>query len=175
MKKIAFLISKITFWAFVIFSTILIPLSVLSFLEYFFNWNIPFLEIVKRENLDFAKIDFIGVEFWINYTITLMWGTMIYYSIYFYVLQGFFRIFITEKTFEEKSIQKLTKFYKLNYVPVIVGIVGIILRYSIYDDLSFDEPHFFVLSHLIIAFFLYLYLDLIKKGNNIQQENDLTI
>jgi hypothetical protein len=104
-----------------------------------------------------------------------MWFTFIYYSLYFYVLQSFFEIFITEKTFKSKSMEKLTSFYKLNYVPIIVGTLGIILRYSIYDDLSFNEPHFFVLIHLIVAFFLYFYLDLIKKGNSIQQENDLTI
>ena len=175
MKKLAHLISKITFWGFIIFSCILIPLSLFSFLEYYFNWDIPFVEIVKREGLDFAKIKNIGVEFWINYTIILMWGTFIYYSIYFYVLQRFFRIFITQKTFEEKSVKKLTLFYKLNFIPVIVGFFGITYRYISLDKFKFDEPHFFVLIHLIIAFFLYLYLDLIKKGNSIQLENDLTI
>lgn len=175
MKNIAYQISKITFWGFIIFSCILIPLSILSLLEYYFNWNIPLVDIVKRENLDFAKINGIGVEFWINYTIALMWATFIYYTIYFYVLQSFFSIFITKKTFEEESVKKLTIFHHLNYIPVIIGFIGIMYRYIDLNSFKFDEPHFFVLVHLIIAFFLYFYLDLIKKGNYIQQENDLTI
>lgn len=175
MKKIAYLVSRLTFWGFILFSCVLIPLSLSSFLEYYFNWDIPFVEIVKRDGLDFAKIKNIGVEFWINYTIILMWGTFIYFSIYFYVLQSFFRIFISEKTFEEKSVKKLNLFYKLNFIPVIVSCIGITYRYISLGKFKFDEPHFFVLIHLIIAFFLYFYLDLIRKGNNIQQENDLTI
>ena len=114
MKKAAYIISKLTFWGFVIFSCILIPLSLLSFIESYFNWDIPYVEIVKREGLDFAKIKNIGVEFWINYTVILMWVTFIYYSIYFYVLQSFFRIFITEKTFETQSLKKLSLFYCRN-------------------------------------------------------------
>ena len=175
MKKIAYLVSKLTFWGFVIFSCILIPLSVLSFLEYYFNWDIPFIDIVQRENLDFAKINGIGVEFWINYTIILMWGTFIYYSVYFYVLKSFFAIFIAEKTFEEQSVKQLFRFYQLNFIPVIIGSIGIAYRYISLGYFKFDEPHFFVIIHLIIAFFLYFYLDLVKKGNYIQQENDLTI
>jgi hypothetical protein len=175
MKKLAFLFSKIFFWGFTIFSIFALLFSSLSFLEYYFNWNVPFVEIVKRENLDFAKIDIIGLEFWLSYMVILMWFTFIYYSFYFYVLQNFFGIFIANKTFESKSLHQLKKFYKLNFIPVIVGLVGIALRYFIFGDSHFDEPHFFVLVHLMIAFFLYFYLDLIKKGNEIQQENDLTI
>ncbi len=175
MKKTAYLVSKLTFWGFVLFSSILIPLSLLSFLQYYFNWDIPFVEIVTREGLDFAKIKNIGVEFWVNYTIILMWATFIYYSIYFYVLQSFFRIFINKKTFEEKSVKKLTLFYRLNFIPVIIGFTGITYRYISLGYFKFDEPHFFVLIHLIVAFFLFFYLDLIKKGNYIQTENDLTI
>ena len=175
MKKTAYHISKLTFWGFLLFSCILIPLSIFAFLEYYFNWDIPFVDMVQRDGLDFAKIKNIGVEFWINYTVILMWGTFIYYSVYFHVLQGFFKIFITEKTFQEASIKQLTKFYKLNFIPVFVGVIGIIIRFILIGKFKFDEPHFFVLIHLIVAFFLYFYLDLIRKGNNIQNENDLTI
>jgi hypothetical protein len=179
MQKIAFLFSKASFWGFALFSSFILLFSVLSYLEYYFNWAIPFVELTKRNANNYAviSIPFTGgiVEFLMSFTIIIMWFTFIYYSLYFYVLQSFFEIFIAEKTFKNKSVEKLTNFYKLNYVPVIVGIIGIILRYSMYNDLNFDEPHFFVLIHLIIAFFLYFYLDLIKKGNSIQQENDLTI
>lgn len=175
MKKTAYLISKLTFWGFLLFSCILIPLSLFAFLEYYFNWDIPFVNIIQREGLDFAKIKNIGVEFWINYTVILMWATFIYYTIYFYVLKGFFNIFITKKTFEENSLQKLNLFYRLNFIPVVIGFIGITIRYILFNTLRFDEPHFFILIHMIIAFFLFFYLDLIKKGNTIQQENDLTI
>ena len=175
MKKIAFLFSKLFFWGFALFSAFVIPISILSFLEYFFNWDIPFVEIIQRKELNFAVIASVGIEFWLSYSVILMWATFIYYSIYFYVLQSFFKIFMIEKTFEEYSLKKLTFFYKLNFIPIIIGFFGITIRYTMFDMLRFDEPHFFVLLHLIIAFFLYFYLDLIKKGNNIQQENDLTI
>lgn len=117
----------------------------------------------------------LNVEFLLSFKVVLMWGTMIYYSVYFYVLQNFFNLFIAKKTFKEQSLKKLTLFYKLNFIPVIVGFTGIVIRYIMFEALQFDEPHFFALIHLIIAFFLYFYLDLIREGNNIQQENDLTI
>lgn len=175
MKKVAYLVSKLTFWGFVLFSAIVIPLSILSFFEYYFNWDIPFIEIFSEDGQDYSKIKNIGVQFLLSYTVILMWGTFIYYSVYFYVLQGFFKIFIAEKTFQKASLRQLTKFYKLNFIPVLVGVIGIIIRYILLGKFKFDEPHFFVLIHLIIAFFLYFYLDLIKKGHNIQIENDLTI
>lgn len=175
MKKTAYLISKITFWGFTFFSIVSLIFSLLAFLEYYFNWDIPFVEIVKRDGLNFAKIYGIGLEFWLSYVVILMWSTFIFYSIYFYVLQNFFAIFITEKTFEKQSVKKLTTFYKLNFIPVIVGFVGITYRYFSLGYFKFDEPHFYVLLHIILAFFLFFYLDLIKKGNSIQMENDLTI
>lgn len=175
MKKLAYFLSKITFWGFTFFSVVTLLFSILAFLEYYFHLDISFVEIVKRDDLDFAKIHGIGVEFWLSYVVIFMWATFIFYSIYFYVLQNFFRIFIAEKTFEEHSVQQLTKFYQLNFIPVIVGFIGISYRYFSLGYFKFDEPHFYVLIHLIIAFFLYFYLDLIKKGNTIQQENDLTI
>ncbi|WP_397447492.1 hypothetical protein [Polaribacter sp. R77954] len=175
MKKIAYLISKLTFWGFTFFSIITLFFSMLGFLEYKLKWDNSFIEIVKRDGLDFAKIHGIGVEFWLSYAVFLMWATFIFYSIYFYVLQNFFAIFISQKTFEEKSVQQLNKFYRLNYIPVIMGFIGITYRYFSLGYFKFDEPHFYVLIHLILAFFLYFYLDLITKGNTIQQENDLTI
>ncbi|PQJ80691.1 hypothetical protein BTO18_16600 [Polaribacter porphyrae] len=161
------------------FASFVLLFSILSFFEYFFEWNIPMVEISKKGEDSYAslKVPFIQlfVKFLLSYTVILLWFTMIFYAIYFYVLQTFFQIFIAEKTFTQNSIKKLTLFYKLNFIPVIIGFLGVILRYIIYGNLYFDEPHFFVLIHLIVAFFLYLYLDLIKKGNSIQQENDLTI
>lgn len=175
MKKIAYLISKSTFWGFLLFTSILIPISLSSLLEYYFDWDIPFVEIVKREGLDFAKIKNIGVEFWINYTILLIWGTLIFYTIYFNALQKFFKVFISKNTFNKIAVKQLNLFYKLNFIPVIIGFIGILYRYFSLGYFKFDEPHFFVFIHLVIAFFLYFYQDLITKGNTIQQENDLTI
>ena len=129
MKKLAHLISKITFWGFIIFSCILIPLSLFSFLEYYFNWDIPFVEIFSEGGQDYSKIKNIGVQFLLSYTIILMWGTFIFYSIYFYVLQKFFNIFISEKTFEENSLKKLKLFYNINFIPVIIGFIGILIKY----------------------------------------------
>ncbi len=80
-----------------------------------------------------------------------------------------------EKTFEEHWLKKLTFYYKLNFTNIVIGFLVIIIRYTMFNTLHLDEPHYFVLFHLMIVFFLYFYLDLIKKGNNIQQENDLTI
>jgi len=175
MKKTAFLLSKCIFWGFTLFSIIAIPLSLLAFLEYYFNWDFSFIEIVKRDTLDFAKINNIGIEFWLKYTVVSMWATLIFYSVYFYTLKNFFGVFISARTFEEESLKQFIKFYKLNFVPVFIGFIGIIIQFASINKFEFDEPHFFVIIHLIVAFFLYFYLDLIRKGNNIQQENDLTI
>lgn len=179
MKKIAYILSKIFFWSFALFSSFILLFSILSFFEYFFNWNIPLIEISTKENENYVslKVPFIKlfVQFLLSYTVILMWFTFVYYSFYFYILQSFFEIFIAEKTFESRSLHQLEKFYKCNFIPIIVGMIGVVIRYFIFRDVHFDEPHFFVIVHLTIAFFLYFYLDLIRKGNKIQQENDLTI
>ena len=41
--------------------------------------------------------------------------------------------------------------------------------------IRFEDDYFIVFAHLVIAFLMYLYLDALKKGSRIQEENDLTI
>lgn len=179
MKKVFYLFSKAFFWAFSLFSAFVLLFSIMSFLEYYFNWDIPFIKffVIEEQNYVTIQIPLIKmkVQFLFSFTMLLMWGTFIFYSIYFYALQNFFAVFIAKKTFEESSLKKLNLFYRLNYIPVIVSVIGIVIELFIEQKLIFNEVHFFFILHLLIIFLLYLYLDLVRKGLKIQQENDLTI
>lgn len=179
MKKIFYFSSKAFFWFFTFFVGFILLFSCLSFLEYKLSWDIPFVDIFEQSGKKFVSLRLplinMYLKFLISYTVLFMWFTFLYYSYFFFLINRFLKIFIKTKTFEKESVQKLKILFKYNFLPIIIGLVGVVLKFSPNKKFDFDEPHFFVIVHLIIAFFLYLYLDLINKGNYIQNDNDLTI
>ena len=104
-----------------------------------------------------------------------MWVAMSYYAIYFYAFKEFLKVFGEKRMFETKSLKRLRFFLILNVVPLIYIIIftasflieGVAIR--------LEDDYFIVFAHLVIAFLIYLYLDVLKKGRHIQEENDLTI
>jgi len=100
---------------------------------------------------------------------------MLYYAIYFYAFKEFLKVFIENKMFEAKSLKRLRFFLILNFIPliyIIIFTVSILLRGT---NFRLVDDYFIVLAHLVIAFLIYLYLDILKKGKHVQEENDLTI
>ena len=104
-----------------------------------------------------------------------MWSAMLYYAIYFYVFKEFLKIFVKKNMFEGPSIKRLQFFLILNIIPLIYILIftasflikGVAIR--------LEDDYFIVFAHLVIAFLIYLYLDALKKGKHLQEENELTI
>ena len=149
--------------------------SILSFLEYKFDIQIPFVEVF--ENHSKIKVPLLGFRINVpfNYSILIMWSLMLFYLIYFYSFKEFLRVFIKEKMFEDESLKRLQIFLKLNVIPLIYIIVFFALCLVRGLTLRFEDDYVIVLAHLVVAFLIYLYLDVLKKGKHIQEENDLTI
>lgn len=175
MKQLAYISSKLLFYFFSILFLFIVVFSILSYFEYKFGTQIPFVEVF--ENHSKISVPLLGLRIGVpfSYSILIMWSAMLYYAIYFYALKEFFKVFIEKNMFEAKSLKRLRFFLTLNCVPLIYIIIftasflfrGVAIR--------FDDDYFIVLAHLLIAFLLYLYLDILKKGQQIQEENDLTI
>lgn len=175
MKKLAYITSKILFYSISILLGFIMLFSILSFLELKFGMQIPFVEIFENH----SKINVpllglrIGVPF--NYYILVMWTAMLYYTIYFYSFKNFLGVFVEKNMFETKSIKRLRFFLILNIVPVIY-IIFFTASFLVKGvPIRFEDDYFIVFAHLVIAFLIYLYLDVFKKGNYVQEENDLTI
>ncbi|GAA3632545.1 hypothetical protein GCM10022397_17690 [Flavivirga jejuensis] len=149
--------------------------SILSYFEYKFDIQIPFVEVF--ENHSKIKVPLLGLNIGVpfNYSILIMWSAMSYYAVYFYSFKEFLKVFVKKKMFETKSLKRLQLFLILNVIPliyIIIFIISFLIRgaaFRLVDD------YFIVFAHLVIAFLIYLYLDVLKKGKYIQEENDLTI
>lgn len=180
MKRSAYIISKMFFYIFSTFFVFVLIFSMLSFAEYYFEWDIPFVEITNADGQDFANISIpfidLHVGFIFNfYVLIILWFWLLFYVFYTYALKEFFKVFITEKIFASKSLEKLQFFFKLNFIPIVIGLVIAIVSFIRNKSFNFDEEHFAIIVHAFVAFLVYLYIDILKKGKHIQEENDLTI
>ena len=178
MKRIAYQLSTMYFYGFVTFTIFVFVFSILSFTENYFGWDIPFVEVSKKGVGNYVSIRIpllnLIVEFYLKY-VAFMLLTLLFYSVYSYALKNFFTLFVEEKVFQNKMYEKLNLFYRLNFIPIIIAIIGLVISYVQLKKIKMGEPHFILLIHLFVAFLVYLYRDIIKKGMLIQEENDLTI
>lgn len=175
MKKLAYITSIVLFYSITALLVFVMLFSILSYFEYKFGVQIPFVEIL--ENRAKVKVPILGLRINIpfNYSILIMWTAMSYYAIYFYAFKEFLKVFVEKRMFETKSLKRLRFFLILNIVPLIYIIIftasfllkGVAIR--------LEDDYFIVFAHLVIAFLIYLYLDVLKKGRHVQEENDLTI
>lgn len=175
MKNIAYILSKLLFYTYFSLYLFIMIFSILSYLEYKFDIQIPFVEVF--ENHSKIKIPLLGsrINVPFSYSILIMWSAMLYYAIYFYSFKEFLKVFIKKNMFETKSLKRLRFFLKLNIFPlvyIIIFIVPILIKGA---DFRLEDDYFIVFAHLVIAFLIYLYLDVFKKGKYIKEENDLTI
>lgn len=175
MKKIAYIMATIVFYLVATFLLFVMIFSILSYLEYNFGMQIPFVEII--ENRPKVKVPFLNLSINIplNYSIIIMWVVIAYYIFYLHAFKEFLKVFIKEKIFKETSLKHLRFFLKLNIIPLIYIIIfstSLVIKgatFRLHDD------YFIVFAHLVISFVVYLYLDVFKKGMSVQEENDLTI
>lgn len=175
MKKLAYISSKILFYCYSTLSLFIMIFSILSYFEYKFGLQIPFVEVFENHSKINVPILGLRINVPYNYAILIMWTAMSFYAIYFYAFKEFLRVFIENKVFEAKSLKRLRFFLKLNLIPLIYIIIfaaSFLLKGA---DFRLHDDYFIVFAHLVIAFLIYLYLDILKKGKYIQEENDLTI
>ncbi|WP_298340383.1 DUF2975 domain-containing protein [uncultured Algibacter sp.] len=175
MKKLAYFTSLILFYCVAFLLLFVMIFSMLSYLEYKYGIQIPFVEVI--ENRAKVHVPLLGLRINVpfNYAVLIMWTAMSYYIIYFYAFKNFLKVFIEKKVFETKPLKRLRFFMILNLVPLIYIIVftaSFLLRGV---SIRLEDDYFIVLAHLVIAFLIYLYLDVLKKGRYVQEENDLTI
>ena len=175
MKKLAYITSVILFYSFSVLFLFILIFSILSYFEYKFNVDIPFVDILQ--NRAKVNVPLLGLRINIpfSYSILIMWTAMLFYAIYFYAFKNFLKVFIEKKMFEAKSLKRLQFFLILNLIPLIYIVfftASFLLKGA---SIRFEDDYFIVLAHLIIGFLIYLYLDILKKGKHVQEENDLTI
>lgn len=175
MKKLAYISSKVLFYVFSILYLFIMVFSILSYFEYKFGIQIPFVEVLENHSKIHVPLLGLRINVPYSYAILIMWSAMLYYAIYFYAFKEFLKVFIETNMFEAKSLKRLRFFLILNCIPLIYIVVftaSFLLRG---DKFRLQDDHFIVLAHLVIAFLLYLYIDVLKKGRHIQEENELTI
>ncbi|WP_445731287.1 DUF2975 domain-containing protein [Mariniflexile sp.] len=175
MKKLAYIVSKLFFYVFSVLYLFIMVFSILSYFEYKFDFQIPFVEVLENHSKVHVPLLGLGINIPYNYSILIMWSVMLYYAIYFYAFKEFLKVFIETNMFDAKSLKRLRFFFKLNVIPlvyIIIFTVSFLIRGA---KFRLEDDYFIVLAHLVIAFLIYLYLDVLKKGKHIQEENDLTI
>ena len=87
----------------------------------------------------------------------------------------FLKVFIEKKVFESMSLKRMRFFMILNLLPLIY-IIAFSLSFLVRGiPVRLEDDYFIVFAHVVIAFLIYLYLDVLKKGKYVQEENDLTI
>lgn len=180
MKNFIYLLSKLFFYGFSLFTILLTFYSILGVLEFYeiFQFSSVIIEDFGLLGNSFITIILPVIELKImlrfGFLLLFILASLLFYSYYFYVLKEFFQLFINEKVFVETSLKKLHLFYKINYVPAIVFLGRALL--SILKGFPLDTELVIIsFIHFVIAILLYYYMDLVKKGMQVQEENDLTI
>ena len=170
MKKLIYKLSIIFFYGFISFAILVTLGSLFAIIEYNNSSNFSFISF-KKEPLMFR---FLIIEMAFGYILPFILGAIYFYCFYFYVLKNFFKLFLLEKIFSEKSIEKLKLFQKLNYFPALVFLLRAF--YPLLNSKNVDGELIIIsFVHLSVIIVVSYYLDLAKKGLQIQQENDLTI
>lgn len=175
MKKLAYVTSKILFYTIAIVLLFIFVFSIFAFLEYKFELDIPFVDVIDRRGKVHVPVLGLNINVPFNYAILTMWIAMAYYIIYFYAFKEFLKVFVKKELFDKRSLKQLRFFLILNILPLsyIIIFTSSFLIKGI--PIRFEDDYFIVFAHLVIAFLIYLYLDVLKKGKYIKEENDLTI
>ncbi len=106
-----------------------------------------------------------------HHSIFIILGSFMFNTVYFYVLSRLFKTFSNAILFSEQTIRHLRVFA---YFNVIAPIVACFIAFLILDSANFE---FVIQGALVIAvgIFCFMILSIIKKGQHLQTENDLTI
>ncbi|WP_194851480.1 hypothetical protein [Nonlabens antarcticus] len=180
MKQLLYHLSKAFSWIFLVLFAFLFVFSTLGFAEYYFGWDVPFVALRDEGSAIgsflFVTIPIINISlgFPPNWFVIIPLIIFSFYSLYFFKLSRFFKVFITKTLFSAESILSLKKFLWLNLIIVGVATIAyavLLLR----EGFRMDESALIMVIHTIASLLVYLYLDMAQKGYSLKQENDLTI
>ena len=135
----------------------------------------PLITIVENQTSITIPFSKLHIEFINSFGIIALWLSFGFYAFYFYALSEFFKVFTKTQVFTQHSIKKLQLFGSLNLIPAVFIFLYFIVERVQSMPLKMDSEYILPIPHLCIALFVYLYIDLIKKGKRVQDENDLTI
>jgi hypothetical protein len=175
MKQLAYFSATLLFYSIASILGFIMLFSIGAYLEYKFGFQIPFVDVIEGKGKVHVPLVGLHINIPFNYSILFMWLGMLYYGIYFYVFKMFLGVFVQENVFESKSAKHLRLFLKLNLIPliyIVIFIGSIVIKGA---NFNLQDDYFIVLAHLVIAFLVYLYLDVLNRGKYIKDENDLTI
>lgn len=181
MKNLVYQFSKMFFYGFTFLFFFVLLFSSLSFLEDILGWNVPFVNIKTYEGFKqaFIRVPILEISFVFPiktiFPAIIMSLSLLYYVVFFYALRNFFKIFIKENLFSKESLKQLKLFRKVNLIAVLITITLILITTIKKRSFQFDEEVLVFTIHFFIAFLIYFFVELIKRGNILQQENDLTI
>jgi hypothetical protein len=180
MKKVIYIFSKVLFNVFAVFFGLVFVFSILAFAEYNWGLDIQYVEIIKKAGEQHARLSIpfvdVIVEFLLSsWVMVIMWIGLLFYVLYFYFLKEFFKVFILEQSFNSESLKRLKTFFYINLIPLLYALIVSIAQIIRFGKFKFEEDQGIAIVHLFVAFLVYFYIDLIKKGKYLQEENDLTI
>ena len=175
LPKITYLLSRIFFYICAFFTAFIFLFSLLSFFESRFALDIPLITIVENQtsiSIPFSKSH---IKFFSSTGIIALWLSFGFYALYFHALSEFFKVFTKAQVFTNHSVKKLQLFGYLNLIPPVFILITFVIGRIKNMPLRMDSEYILPIPHICIALFVYLYIDLIKKGKLVQEENDLTI
>ena len=128
MKNLAYLASKVFFYAFSIFFIFVLVVTILAFTEYTFGWDVPFVEITNQNGEDFAVIKIPLIELSVGFVFNIavafvMWIGLLFYTSYFFALKEFLKVFVVHKSFIVRLLKRLQSFFYINLIPSGYAIV----------------------------------------------------
>jgi len=174
-----YFLSKLFFYVCLAFVVFLILFSALSFAESIWKIDIPLVEVTTTSIETRTKIQIPFMDMHIGFPnsvlVFFMWVFFGFYALYFYSLSQFFKVFTQTQVFTERSIKSLKIFGWLNLVPITFGILASLVDIFRGKGFKMDSEYLLVFIHLFVALLVYFYVDLVKKGKRVQDENDLTI
>jgi H+/Cl- antiporter ClcA len=149
-------------------------------LEEIFNTNFGLLERINHENVEQIHLKIPFIKFAVGFptkspVVILMLLFFGFYAFYFYVMKKFFGIFSSDLTFTKDNIKKSNQFLLINLVPILFWLSFATREIVLSKNNIFDEEFILILVHLFVLFIIYLYRDILKKGVELQEENELTI
>ena len=177
LSKIIYAISKLLFYVCIAVVGFVLVSSILTYFEMKHGLDITFIEISEDGNQTKTTLPLtqVYVGFQNSVAIIIMWISFIFYSIYFFTVSQFFKVFTEAEIFTKISLAILKRFIRLNTIPLAAIIIYICFTLVKGHKFIMNSEYKLVVVHLIVGLLVYLYLELIKKGKLVQDENNLTI
>jgi hypothetical protein len=116
LKQTAYIASKLLFYLYLSLYIFIMVFSILSYFEYKFGIQIPFVEIIDNRPKVHVPVLGLGINIPLNSAILIMWTSMLYYAIYFYALKEFLRVFVAITIFLNTQFDSFGLYHTIYWV-----------------------------------------------------------